>query len=442
MRPALLWLELGLCGFLLLANGCGDSTSPPPPGGPPFKLTDFSAPETCQGCHPTHYAEWSSSMHAYSFKDPLFFAMNFAEHERTDGALGQFCIGCHSPIGTLTGTTPDGLFDPESMPDVVRAGISCDLCHSITEPTPPPGATEGGTPLVLHPGDTKYGPLSALQGDNFHRTEQRLIYEDSRICRACHNLTVRGIEVEETFGEWEGSIYASRPDHCQECHMQEYGPAEAAVGGPLREKLHRHWFTGVDVALTDFPDGGNRERVRVLLENSASLEVAARDTVAAGDTLEVTVTVDNDRTGHALPSGTSFSRQMWIEIVATDPGGDTLYVSGDLDENGDLRDANSEVDPGGDPDLVNFTTVLEGGEDVTVFTATGIQNRLIPAGGRRSADYRVPVPVSETGPIQVAVRLRFRAFPPFKARRLGHADLVPVIPIFEMAEATRQVAVN
>jgi hypothetical protein len=40
------------------------------------------------------------------------------------------------------------------------------------------------------------------------------------------------------------------------------------------------------------------------------------------------------------------------------------------------------------------------------------------------------------------VRLRFRAFPPFKARQLGRADLVSQIPIFDMETAERTVAVR
>jgi hypothetical protein len=379
-------------------------------------------------------------MHAYAFKDPVFFALNFAEQERTAGDLGQFCIGCHSPIGTLTGTTGD-FFDPETMPDVVRAGISCDVCHSLTAASP--SATEAGTSLALHPGNTKYGPLpSSAGGEGVHATEQREVFGNSAICRACHNLPVRGLEVEETYDEWEDSIWASRGDSdCQDCHMPEYGPARAAVSGPERPSLHRHWFTGVDVALTSFPNAAaNRMRVEELLRNSASLLVEAPAEVAIGDTLAVVVSVINDKTGHALPSGTSFSRQMWIEITATaDAGADTLYRSGNLDANGDLRDSNSELDPDGDPDLVNFNTVLEGGPDVTVFTASGIRNRLLQPFERRDTTYRVPIPAGTTGPVEVAVRLRFRPLPPFKVRRLGRQDLVPLIPIFDMAGAEHQV---
>ena len=35
-------------------------------------LTDFRQAETCRPCHPVHYEEWKSSMHAYEMKDPVF----------------------------------------------------------------------------------------------------------------------------------------------------------------------------------------------------------------------------------------------------------------------------------------------------------------------------------------------------------------------------------
>jgi hypothetical protein len=46
------------------------------------------------------------------------------------------------------------------------------------------------------------------------------------------------------------------------------------------------------------------------------------------------------------------------------------------------------------------------------------------------------------GPVEVTVRLLFRPFPPYKARRLGRQDLVGEIPIFEMASADRLVGVR
>ena len=43
----------------------------------PFLINNFQTAEDCSTCHPQHYLEWSSSMHAYAFKDPLFFCNEF-----------------------------------------------------------------------------------------------------------------------------------------------------------------------------------------------------------------------------------------------------------------------------------------------------------------------------------------------------------------------------
>ena len=34
-------------------------------------LSDFKEAETCRPCHPVHYDEWKSSMHAFAMKDPF-----------------------------------------------------------------------------------------------------------------------------------------------------------------------------------------------------------------------------------------------------------------------------------------------------------------------------------------------------------------------------------
>jgi hypothetical protein len=255
-------------------------------------------------------------------------------------------------------------------------------------------------------------------------------------------VVINGIDVEVTNDEWENSIYASRGDsHCQRCHMPEYS-GQAAVGGPLRERLHRHWFTGVDVALTDFPDHeGNLRRVDELLKNAVTFSMDAPATVAAGDTALITASVYNDKTGHAVPTGTSFARQMWIEISVADAAGDTLYRTGHLDANGDLRDANSELAPNSDPDLVLFNSVVEV-SGATVFTVTRMTNRMLYPFERRDVTYRVAVPPGAQGPLAVSARLRFRPFAPFTVRGAGHADLVPRIPIFDMATEEATVGVR
>src|SRR3954465_428275 len=97
------WLVLiaglvGACG-----GGDGGDTKPgpdpqPDPAALPARLSleKLMDPETCKGCHPKHYEEWSGSMHAYAAVDPVFNAMNKRGQRETSGQLGKFCVQCHA----------------------------------------------------------------------------------------------------------------------------------------------------------------------------------------------------------------------------------------------------------------------------------------------------------------------------------------------------------
>lgn len=431
-------LALALSCGLLLAAGCSDDPESPPPPPPRPTVDQFMDPTECATCHPNHYAEWSASMHAYAFKDPVFFAMNDAEDAATGGALGQFCITCHSPIGPITGAT-EGDFDPAALPSVLRHGVSCDVCHTMRPNSGPESfarADETGARLLLEPGHNKFGPMDQVVDNTFHASVQDHLYDQSEVCLPCHNLELRGAPLEATFDEWVDSPFSAMGRECQDCHMPEYS-GQAATGGPLRDNLHHHYFTGVDVAMTPFPDrAGQKARVEALLQDAATLLVGTPPTAAPGETILVQANVFNDKTGHSLPSGTTFERQMWVEIAVTDDAGDTVYVSGSLDANGDLRDRHSEIDPDGDADLTLWTATIRddaGDETVTVFRATSIQARLIGAGETDGGAYRVLVPAAASGSLHVSVRLLFRPFAPYLLRARGVGPLQPENPIFEMA---------
>ena len=64
-----------------LVLGCGDDY---------LSKAELMDPETCKDCHPKHFEEWQSSMHAYAGDDPIFLAMNRRGQRETNGALGRF----------------------------------------------------------------------------------------------------------------------------------------------------------------------------------------------------------------------------------------------------------------------------------------------------------------------------------------------------------------
>lgn len=450
MRPFLFprIFNVVVCFFLLLGwlfQGCNKESTEPdqgqPPAPTPYQLSDFSSAETCKDCHPNHYDEWEGSMHAYSFLDPVN-TLWFESLRNSLGAeaLGQACVQCHSPIGSLTGSTPIG-FNKEDVDPLVKEGINCDVCHLMVEASPTT-FTDAEYHFDVKSG-TRYGNISDPMPNTFHDSEYKLFYTQSSSCLPCHDfVNAQGLPAEITYTEWLNSPYAAMGVECQTCHMPTY-TGRAAIGAPERENLHRHDFIGVDIALLDnFPDKtSQRQKVEELLQNAVTMQVSAPTTVDANSNLQLAVTIVNDKTGHDIPSSVTFVRQMWLRVTVTS-GSDTLYKSGYFDANGDLMDANSLINPNGDPDLVLFQSSLYlNGEPANVVTADSITIRSIPAFASRTGRYEIPVNVPSGTTLNVSVQLLFRTFPPY-ALRGGGEDLIPKVPIFEMSTWESLVVVN
>src|SRR5690348_16748338 len=101
-------MNLRLAALLLGACTLLACKADAPPAQPTLTREQLMDPETCKDCHPKHYEEWRSSMHAYASKDPVFRAMNEQGQDETDGDLGPFCVKCHAPMAVKEGETVDG----------------------------------------------------------------------------------------------------------------------------------------------------------------------------------------------------------------------------------------------------------------------------------------------------------------------------------------------
>jgi len=437
--------------FILLFSACQKNENPklptpPDSNSPKFKATDFTAPEQCASCHPNHYNEWRSSMHAYSFVDPVFFAMHERGQKETNGKLDQFCTKCHSPIASLTGETPP-FFNRSALSPISQQGVQCDLCHTITKVNNPVGNAD----FELTPGNIKYGSLANPAANSFHQSAFNAEFDRSRICGVCHEVKNDfSAALEETYSEWTRASLAGMSFDCQDCHMPIYA-GQAATNGPQRDKVHRHYFVGVDVPLVDFPDAAlQRQMAEKLLKTSADLSVSSPDSVAAGGIFKLSVTVANSRNGvfsagHSLPSGVTAERQMWIAVIVRDQNGRMIYQSGGLDANGDLMDQHSALNPNADPNLTIFRQIMrdENGKEVLFFwQAKAVENNLIPPLAERTANYQIQLPPNLAGEISLEITLRFRTLPPYFLRELGLSDLVANVPIVDMEKILKQIKIN
>lgn len=291
----------------LILLGCGDE---------PLSVEELMDPETCKTCHPTHFKEWSGSMHAYAADDPVFLAMNRRGQEETNGELGDFCVQCHAPMAVMLGETTDGL----NLADVPQKfkGVTCYFCHQVVEV-----AGEHNNPLVLAMDQTMRGGVFDPVKSSAHRTAYSRLHdsdaeESSSMCGACHDIvTPAGVHLERTFAEWKDSVF-NKPLlegglSCGNCHMPATPGTIADVDGVPLRKVREHMFVGVDVAVTEWPE---KEAQLAGIERDLFGSILPKlcvTPVAGGYSVEYNL--DNVFAGHAVPSGAGMDRRFWAEIT-------------------------------------------------------------------------------------------------------------------------------
>ncbi len=353
--------------FALLSSGlvvaCGDdrtgpigkSTSIPSSTAPEIPAEQLRDPTTCSECHQQTFQEWSGSMHAYSSVDPVFRAMNARGQKETNGELGDFCVKCHAPMAVARGLTTDGL-NLDSIPREYQ-GVTCYFCHDTQDVT-----GDHDNPLVLANDGIMRGPVESPLVFG-HKGEYSAWFDDnvdsagfksSRLCGSCHDIVVpahfsgaaQDVPLEQTFQEWESSVFAVDPTHdggagqntnplnCTSgagCHMKR--DAYSAIATPVIphptmpvRTRHRHDFPAVDTALTDFPQ--KKAQLDAIQEKfSTAFRVVLCADVPTKVQGKLIPLVENLSAGHDLPSGAAQDRRIWVELHAYRQGVE-IFASG------------------------------------------------------------------------------------------------------------------
>ena len=412
------------------------------PAEPTVSLDNFTSAQTCGSCHERHYAEWRTSMHAYSLQDPVYRALVGLRQAEFDGLQDRFCLQCHTAIGTRGGDITRN-FSFDQLAPITLEGITCESCHRVSaiERTYNSGH-------VLDDLGPIRGPIADPIASGFHESEYSDLFQESSFCGGCHDvIEVSGLNLERPYAEWLQSEGRTAGQTCQGCHMPEY-EGSVIQGAPVRT-LHEHRWVGVDVPLSDdFLDATETAaltaRIEALLSSAATLAVQADDSVHAGEQLDLFVTITNEIASHNLPTGSTFNRQVWLELTVTDADDQVIYQTGQLDANGDLLDHFSELDPYGDPDLITlgsrFVDAHAMPEVLPWRAAEHTSSSLSPL-YQRTHTLFVPTGPATRGPLTVSARLRFRSFGPFLLRLIGLGNEVDRVPIFDIASDTRQVDV-
>ena len=310
----------------------------------------------CRDCHgQVIYEEWAGSAHALGAGNPIFMSMyNGTDASGTVGRgieLGRSpyyynkeivpptgegaeagpgfrldvpdaagnCAACHLPSAALDAPYDT---DPNTISGVEAQGSHCDFCHKVVEVRldPTTGLPAENLPGVLslevvRPGGGEqvfFGPYDDVDvGPDTYLP----LMKEGEICAPCHSATFWGVPIYQSFGEWLDSPYSDpvTGQTCQDCHMR---PNQVANNfAPSRGGLPRD---PASLPTHKFPGAADRE----LLADAVSIEV---DSQQQGDELIVEVTIENDNTGHHIPSDSPL-RQLILVVDATTVTGDRLQL--------------------------------------------------------------------------------------------------------------------
>lgn len=347
-----------------------DAGKPPgddagPVGTPPPPTAALTA-EQCGVCHQSIYQQWQSSMHSHALTSPAVIVQTNADlagpFAKASGPDPQkFCVNCHGP-------TESALVTSAAMPPPAsthwRDGITCTSCHQF-DGTPEKGSGGFEGPYqgngfqqgFVQANNEILGELDAPVGNSAHSsnsTGQDFAPNPNQLCANCHEVWIdydhdgiveKGLDLalQTTWDEYKEYKTLGGAQSCISCHMPVVAgltrvadganiPAQQYTQAPPRQ-VHDHSFPGVDFALDDTTQGTSTLAARTaMLQSAATFFIDRRSIFNSNDGIGFSVFLANSGTGHNLPSGFAFARQMWIEITATDDAGQILFTSGLLQQ--------------------------------------------------------------------------------------------------------------
>ena len=410
-------------------------------------IEDFSSASTCQKCHPVHYEEWSNSFHALSFDDPIFMSMWSSEKNHRPNTGTMYCVQCHAPAAFVTGYSLDGIestsdLQNSDIPDIIKEGVSCDICHTMVSKSPSVHTKDHVAAVAeyyLNPGeDIKYGsiqdPSCNTSASSGHTDCAYLpLFNSSSSCNPCHNQFIRGMPIEATFSEWNDhpGLSMGGPS-CQNCHMPKNGSNSS------------HYFAGVDLLFYEGVDiySDQYREVMNLLESAITLDFEYFDGIQNSyyiedETLYLPISITN-LTGHRFPSGTPFSREAWVELKVLSEDGQVIFEKGVLDTPSEELDYE-------DPDLILYTVTLydeenlEGNIIYEASNALSYDDRTLRTLFHDEKIYEIDIDNIQ-GQLTIEARMLFRAFKPQILAEFHPSSMVH-IPIIQMYSDTLLVIV-
>jgi hypothetical protein len=334
------------------------------------------------GCHSEILREWEPTAHRYSSSDVAFQAVQRLMLEDEGAEATRYCAGCHDPIALLSGSKNVNV---EGLTSVgADEGVSCIVCHAITQTDVRGNADYTVTQPVRYIGEQKPGAVNKWLSDFLiraypqkHKESFALsLYKTAEYCGACHKQfideevnKIGWVQLQNQYDNWKNSRWHHEDDpeksiSCRECHMPLVNSSDPASGdagdynrSPDDGKHRSHRFLAANQvmpALLKLP-GANKHieltekwlrgeiEVPEIADKWTSgpvirLELSGPDSVRPGEKVEVKVVITNNKTGHGFPTGPLDIIRSWVELTVVDAQGQVIHESGKPDKQGKMNE--------------------------------------------------------------------------------------------------------
>jgi hypothetical protein len=211
-------------------------------------VAQFFPAERCLKCHQDTHTAWAESLHRNAAREP-FYRESADILLRTMGIeLTRHCESCHTPVALFSGAlNKDSPRQQAPFTPLDDEGVTCSVCHSITQATVdgtgsftirPPAllAREDGTPIYSVSGGDVTNDQILADIPAHKRAVMRPLLKSPEFCSTCHKVDapptlnkykhIRGFSA---YDEWQqsGASHESilpfyrreqRAD-CRSCHM-------------------------------------------------------------------------------------------------------------------------------------------------------------------------------------------------------------------------------
>lgn len=416
----------------------------------------------CMKCHKDAYEGWFHSSHHFSsFNNPAYLASVKETRDvsqNRDGSVraARWCAGCHDPVPFFSGKFDDPNYDMVKDP-TAHAGITCTVCHSITNVN----STRGNADYTIE--NPQHYPFAFSDNKILQWVNNALVkakpemhkrtflkpdvIRNTEFCSTCHKVGlpyglnhykdfVRGQNHYDTYllsgvsGHGARSFYYPpvAKTSCVECHMtlmpsNDFG-ASTAFDNSGERKIHDHFFPAANTALPTFRGDTEiaKKHEKFLQNNIARVDIFGikadgkidsplvaplrpeTPVLKPGQKYLVEVVVRTTGVGHPLTQGTVDSNEIWVELAAKQ-GDKIVGQSGGIDESG-------TVDP--TAHFINVYMLDRTGKRIDRRNAQDIfvplYNKQIPPGAGQVVHFELEVPASVKEPIQLDAKLNYRKF--------------------------------